>query len=331
MSGHGWRRGLRAWAPVVAIAALLGVAGQAQAQVRLHCNGQASLCDRPLNRVVLAATHNSMSAASKGFALPNQPLGIAAQLKAGVHGFLIDVHYGHPRADGVVVTDPVKTAASRVYLCHELCEIGATPLVQGLRTMRKRLDRGRGDVLVLDVEDYVSTADLAQEFRRAGLDRYAYRGAPGPQWPTLRQMIAARQQVVVLTEHRADGVPWIHLDYAGIVQETPYTLGDAEPADEPGELGRELRPEPRRHHRVAVPAQPLVAAAGSGAGDVGARQRGRRARGPGGDLRPHPRRAAEPRRGRLVHGGGAGARGAHPERDRRPPVPCARRTLSEGR
>ena len=28
----------------------------------------------------------------------------------------------------------------------------------------------------------------------------------------------------MLTEHRADGVPpWIHLDYAGIVQETPYT------------------------------------------------------------------------------------------------------------
>jgi hypothetical protein len=225
MRTHGWKRRLQAWAPAVAIAsaALLGVAGQAQAQAAQRCNGQANLCDRPLNRVVLAATHNSMSAASKGFALPNQPLGIASQLKAGIHGFLIDVHYGHPRADGVVVTDPVKTADSRVYLCHEFCELGATPLVQGLRTMRKRLDRGRGDVLVLDVEDYVSTADLAQEFARSGLDRYAYRGAPGPTWPTLRQMIASHRQVVVLTEHRADGVPWIHLDYDGIVQETPYT------------------------------------------------------------------------------------------------------------
>lgn len=223
MDRHGWRRGLRAWAPAVAIAALLGVAGTAHAQTPQRCNGQANLCDRPLNRVVIAATHNSMSAASKGFALPNQPLGIPSQLAAGIHGFLIDVHYGHPRADGVVITDPVKTADSRVYLCHELCELGATPLVQGLRAMRKRLDRGRGDVLVLDVEDYVSTADLAQEFARSGLDRYAYTGAPGPRWPTLRQMIAAHQQVVVLTEHRADGVPWIHLDYAGIVQETPYT------------------------------------------------------------------------------------------------------------
>jgi hypothetical protein len=223
MRGHGWRRGLRACAPAVAIAALLGVAGQAQAQAPLQCNGGVSLCDRPLNRVVIPATHNSMSAASEGFALPNQPLGIAAQLKAGVRGFLIDVHYGHKRADGVVVTDSVKTADSGVYLCHEFCELGATPLAQGLRQMRKRLDRARGDVLVLDVEDYVSTADLAASFRRSGLNQYVYRGAPGPTWPTLRQMIARHQQVVVLTEHRADGVPWIHLDYAGIVQETPYT------------------------------------------------------------------------------------------------------------
>jgi hypothetical protein len=223
MSGHGWRRGLRALMPAVAIATLLGVAGQAQAAAPMRCNGQTRICDRPLNRVVFAATHNSMSAAAQGWLLPNQPFGIARQLHDGIHGFLIDVHYGHRGADGKVVTDAVKTADSRVYLCHELCEIGATPLVTALRAMRERLDRGRGDVLILDVEDYVSTADLAQEFRRAGLGRYAYRGAPGPRWPTLRQMIASRQQVVVLTEHRADGVPWIHLDYAGIVQETPYT------------------------------------------------------------------------------------------------------------
>ena len=54
--------------------------------------------------------------------------------------------------------------------------------------MARRLDRDPSEVLVLDVEDYVSTADLAEAVRRCGLGRHVYRGAPGP-WPTLREMI----------------------------------------------------------------------------------------------------------------------------------------------
>ena len=192
--------------------------------------------------MVLAATHNSMSAASKGWTLPNQPLGIGAQLRLGIHGFLIDVHYGHPNPNGTVTTDQTKTAASRVYLCHELCEIGATPLREGLRVMARHLDRDPSQVLVLDVEDYVSTADLADAVRRSGLARHVYRGAPGP-WPTLREMITSRQQVVILTEHRADGVPpWIHLDYAGIVQETPYTWPTPDLLTQPAQWVASCRP-----------------------------------------------------------------------------------------
>jgi hypothetical protein len=231
--------------PALVIAMLVAVAvgggSPARAAAPMQCNGDASLCDRTLDKVVLASTHNSMSAARLGWLLPNQPLGIPGQLILGVHGFLIDVHYGHPKPDGTVATDQTQTPASRVYLCHELCEIGATPLRAGLRAMAERLDRHPSEVLVLDVEDYVSTADLAREFRRGGLARHVYRGAAGP-WPTLRQMITARQQVVVLTEHRADGVPWIHLDYAGIVQETPYTWATPNLLTDPAQWAASCRP-----------------------------------------------------------------------------------------
>jgi len=187
------------------------------------CNGSPSLCDRPFDRVVLPATHNSMSAASLGWAIPNQQVGIPAQLRDGIRGFLIDTHYAHTGPDGKLVTDATKTPQSKPYLCHEVCAIGATPLVDGLRAMARYLRAHPSNVLLIDQEDYISTRDFAREVRRAGLLRYVYRGQPGPQWPTLRWMIRHHQQVVMLSEHVASGVPWDHLDYAGIVQETPYT------------------------------------------------------------------------------------------------------------
>jgi len=37
-------------------------------------------------------------------------------------------------------------------------------------------------------------------------------------------MIRTHQQVVMLSEHKATGPAWDHLDYSGIVQETPYSF-----------------------------------------------------------------------------------------------------------
>ena len=69
------------------------------------CNGHVELCDRRLDEVVLAATHNSMSAsAEKDWYFPRQTGGIGAQLAKGVRAFLVDAHYG-TRIDGFVRTD----------------------------------------------------------------------------------------------------------------------------------------------------------------------------------------------------------------------------------
>jgi hypothetical protein len=196
----------------------------------LTCNGSAALCSRPFDKVVLPATHNSMSAASLGFQIPNQPVGIPDQLNAGVRGFLIDTHYGRRMPDGSVATDDDGKGSGGVrgpYLCHVVCQIGASPLVPVLRSMRTFLHRHPGNVLLLDVEDYVAPKDFVAAMKRSGLAKFAYRGRTGPSWPSLRTMIKRHQQVVVLAEHRAGGAPWLHLDYAGIVQETPYTWDPA--------------------------------------------------------------------------------------------------------
>jgi hypothetical protein len=71
------------------------------------------------------------------------------------------------------------------------------------------------------IEDYVSPQDLAASFAASGLDGLVYQGSPGPPWPTLREMIEARQRVVVLSESGRPGVPWIHPAFE-VMQETPY-------------------------------------------------------------------------------------------------------------
>jgi hypothetical protein len=208
---------------------LLALAAMAApAHAALSCNGSTKLCDRPFDKVVLPATHNSMSAQSLGFQIPNQPVGIPDQLKDGVRGFLFDTHYGRARSDGSVVTDDDGKATGGprgLYLCHVVCQIGHSKLVPVLRSIRVFLRSHPGNVLLFDVEDYVTPKDFVKAMKRSGLAKLAYRGSTR-HWPTLRTMIKRHQQVVVLAEHRAGAAPWLHLDYAGIVQETAYTWTD---------------------------------------------------------------------------------------------------------
>jgi hypothetical protein len=211
-------RAVPALAVLLACLALPAMAGAAR------CNGDERLCGKRFDRVVLAGAHNAMAARDLGFAAPNQRVGIDRQLRLGIRAFLIDVYYGQPTLDGKVTKSAVPVEGGRLYLCHVICENGALPLADALAQMSAFLDAQPGNVLQLIVQDAVAPADLAAEVEASGLGPRLFRGTPGPRWPTLRQMIASRQQVVVLAEERADGVPWYHRAYDGIVQETPYSF-----------------------------------------------------------------------------------------------------------
>jgi hypothetical protein len=226
------------------------------------CNGYVQLCDRPYNDVAFVATHNSMSAADEpGWFIPEQPTGLIGQLDAGVRVLLIDTWYGQPTSTpGLIATAPgshqaalaeaerlfgaaAVTSALRLrdalspkptgpeapYLCHGLCEIGATKFEPVMAAVHAWLDAHPRQVVTFFIEDYVSPADTATVFRQAGLLPDVYTHHPGQAWPTLGQMINSGHRVVVLMENHGGGAtnPWLQQGF-DVVQDTPFSNSTAE-------------------------------------------------------------------------------------------------------
>jgi hypothetical protein len=250
---------------VVAVAALLVVVvvvtgaeseQPAQAAVPANgCNGSKALCNRQLNEIAFAGTHNSFSAAdSPGWYITNQRHTIPRQLEDGIRLFLIDAHWGVELDNGKVLTDfdteqrnrnkvvkalppDVLAAAERlvggrlggttadgdpdVWLCHTVCELGATRMTDVLVDYRKFLEANRGEVLILFVEPYVKPSELAKRFESAGLSRYLATLSRDEPLPTLGELVDSNKRVIVFAEKDADGTyPW-YLDGFSFVQDTP--------------------------------------------------------------------------------------------------------------
>lgn len=240
----------------VLVAVLLATGGTSSAGTAAirACNGHPQLCDRPLDDVVFAGTHNAMSAQTNpGWLFAQQERGLRAQLDDGVRALLIDAHYGE-RVGARVRTDldarqeraqlvrrigePAVAAALRIrdrlvggtpgprttWLCHGMCELGALDMTAALREVRDFLAAHPDEVLLIVVQDEgVTPADVAKAFDASGVRPFVYTGRVGPPWPTLRQMIASGGRVLVMAENRGGGrrVPWYHDAYR-VMQETPY-------------------------------------------------------------------------------------------------------------
>jgi hypothetical protein len=221
---------------------------------RGECNGSFALCDLRVNEAVWAGTHNSFSASdSPGWFIANQRHDIRRQLRDGIRLFLIDAHWGIENNDGRVRTDfatekrdrnkvakslPPEVLASaerlagrvgagdlegerEVFLCHTVCELGATKMVDSLTEIREFLEANRGEVVILFIEPYVSPQDIEKVFREAGLERYVETLDRDSPMPTLGELVRRNKRVIVLTEKDADGtVPW-YLDGFSFVQDTP--------------------------------------------------------------------------------------------------------------
>jgi hypothetical protein len=259
-------------AVAVAIGSFVGAGGASERPPRVAgCNGHAALCDRPLDEVALAATHNSMSVPLPGWFAALQERPIAGQLRDGIHGLLIDSYYADRLPNGRLRTDltgkappgaredsvsPEAIAAARrlrasagfggrgvrgMYLCHTLCELGATPLADALPDLHDFLVLNPAEVVVVINQDYVTPADFVGAVEAAGLGELVYRGPTGPDWPTLGEMIERNQRVVFLAENRAGAAPWYHLVYARITQETPYAFSRAAQLVDPGGLEASCR------------------------------------------------------------------------------------------
>jgi hypothetical protein len=226
------------------------------------CNGAVALCERRLDEVMLAATHNSYAASDQpGWFFANQRHGITRQLDDGIRGLLIDVHYGVRDADrGRVRTDLAYEGSSRnkvvrqlgpeavrtaerlagrigaapikgprgVFLCHTLCELGAEPVRAELEALRRFLEGHPREVVVVFVEPYVPVAEMERAFREADLLPALATLDRNEPLPTLGALLGAGTPLVVLAEEDGGTRPW-YLPGFSFAQDTP--LGAQRPSE----------------------------------------------------------------------------------------------------
>jgi hypothetical protein len=108
-----------------------------------------------------------------------------------------------------------------MYLCHTFCELGATPLADGLKEIHDFLVTHPDEVVVVINQDYVTPADFVRAIGDAGLAPYTFAGSMDT---TLGEMIDAGTRLVVLAENHAGAAPWYRLAYAKLTQETPFSF-----------------------------------------------------------------------------------------------------------
>jgi hypothetical protein len=232
---------------IVLIPVLLWSFIRERQQPELACNGHVELCDRPINDVVFAATHNSMSIAEYGWVWPSHDGNITNQLNAGVRAFLIDSHYWDDQAWieshldylppdlQVAVQDLLErielNQEDGTYLCHMMCSLGATDLAETFEELRLFLQTRPNEVVVLIIEDIVTPADTQEAFDESGLDELVYAYEPGTPWPTLREMIEGNKRVLVMAEDEGPPPEW-YLHAWDNTEETPYAFSDVADFDD---------------------------------------------------------------------------------------------------
>lgn len=222
------------------------------------CNGHAVLCARRFDEVAHVSAHNAMAVAgAPGWFIGEHGVSIPEQLDLGTRALLIDVFYGQPAgrrvrtsarsyeealaiareelgpelsgagerlAASLAVAEP--TGPEGLFLCHGLCETGATSLPLMLGELRTWLEANPDEVVTLFMEDYVDAVDIAADIEAAGLAGYTATPGDDGRWPTLGEMTTSGRRLVVLLESGGRGgttVPWL-LDGFAQVQDTPYTF-----------------------------------------------------------------------------------------------------------
>jgi len=126
-----------------------------------------------------------------------------------------------------------------MYLCHTVCELGATPLADGLKEIHDFLVTHPDEVVVVINQDYVTPEDFVRAIGDAGLAPYTFAGSMDT---TLGTMIDAGTRLVILAENHAGAAPWYRLAYAKLTQETPFSFPSPAALTDPATLAATCAP-----------------------------------------------------------------------------------------
>jgi hypothetical protein len=203
------------------------------------CNGHVELCDRPVNEVVFASSHNAMSITQYGWLWPMHDGTVTDQLEAGVRALLVDTLYlEDPEAEAEyldtlapaerevaeeAIADFDAGDLASVLLCHGSCKLGASDFGSALEEIRTFLEANPREVLVLMIQDEISAADTDAVVEEHGLGPYLYTHPPGAPWPTLRELIDSNKRLLVMAENQGPPPDW-YLNAWTVTEETPYTF-----------------------------------------------------------------------------------------------------------
>ncbi|MFN2136852.1 MAG: hypothetical protein ACK2UK_12910, partial [Candidatus Promineifilaceae bacterium] len=203
------------------------------------CNGHVELCDRPINEVAYAASHNSMSIAEYGWIWPMHDGTMIDQLDAGVRALLFDTHYIdgpeqveefastlNPEAQDIVLRAGeviVEPAQEGDFLCHQLCRLGWSELPDTLVSIREWLEAHPREVVFFIIQDEISAEDTGREIEESGLIDFIYTHAQGDPWPTLRELIDSNERLIVMAENEGPPPDW-YTNAWDVTEETPYTF-----------------------------------------------------------------------------------------------------------
>ena len=233
-----WRYGLATAVVIGAVVAGLvaTTAAVERSEASSACNGHVELCDRRIDEVVFAGSHNAMSSADLGWDLAMQTGDMVAQLDHGVRALLIDALYwdatgrfeGGDASAGAAAAIEAALSDDRprpgTWLCHGYCALGATDLTAGLATIDAWLAENRREVLLLLVQDEITLGDLTTAFEASGLLDRVHTHRPGDPFPTLGELIEADERVLVYGENQGSPGEWFQNAYEATFAETPFTF-----------------------------------------------------------------------------------------------------------
>ena len=158
--------------------------------------------DEPVNEVTILDAHNAFNSTADGYILPNQLFSLTDQLRMGLRGLSLDIHW-------------VNRA---IRLCHaesdhKLCSPFDRLYTHGIREIDRwlRLPENIGEIILIDFEDRSDGHDaevLEPIVEVLGDLVFRPQDKPADRWPTLKEMRALGRRVI-LKSNDTHGGEWI--------------------------------------------------------------------------------------------------------------------------